>query len=610
MPHRARNSASDAATRATFADLDLAGAATLEPEEVLARLQTPETGLTTSEVTSRRNTYGANIVHTLRVRWWHVLLRQLQSPLLVLLAGTCITSYFVGERVNATIILVILALSIGLSFINEFRAEQTAVDLHRRIQDFCTVIRTGLEVQVPVTELVLGDIVAVELGEIVPADIRFIDTVGLETNESVLTGESTPVPRITQAITSPQTLTHYENCGFMGTVVSAGSGTGVVIAIGPHTHFGSLALELGLTQGVTGFQVGLKRFSSLLLVMAAILMSFVFLANIALHRPVIDAVLFSLAIAVGITPQMLPAVVTISLSRGARLLAERRVIVKRLISIEDLGDVQVLFTDKTGTLTQGELSFEYAVNSAGVADDNTLHLALLATASSHSTEHIQAGHAALDRALWSAATPTHIASLHNDRVLKFLPFDHERQRSSVVAHQADDESEVLTLIVKGAPESVFAQCVALPPDVAALAEREFARGSRVVALASREWSADEVLSAFSESGLTVQGLLVYRDMPKPNVAEAIARLHSLSIDVKVITGDNPRVAEAICAEIGLGRDSSTDTNHSTSPTAVTGHDLDTMSNEQLAATLPHTTTSHALSYANCCGRIRPRHHER
>lgn len=553
---------------------NLAACAGMEVPAVLRTMGTREGGLTTDDASHRAIAFGPNIVHTYVVRWPRVLLRQFRSPLLILLAIASVVSFFVGEATNANIILAIITMSVGLSFINEYRAEHAAADLHARIEDRCTVLREGTEQRLPVASLVPGDAVALELGQVVPADVRLIDARGFECNESVLTGESDTTAKHSQALSeSPQDLSEYNNCAFMGTVVASGTAIGIVIATGAHTHFGSLALELGLEQPQTGFQIGLGRFSRLLIAMAAFLTTFVFTANLALGRPAIDAVLFSLAIAVGITPEMLPAVVTICLSSGSRHLAQRKVIVKRLICIEDLGDVQVLFTDKTGTLTEGELTFEAALDAAAQPSLEVLRTGLLATASGN-TPILRSGHSALDRALWEKHSDAMNVDSASINAVATLPFDHERQRSSIVVSEPMGHR----LIVKGAPESVLSRCDIVPGELEVTLTTQFARGARVIALAERSWSLDESLTNAAESHLTFVGLLIYADVPKPGVREAIARLHNLNVDVKVITGDNPTVAQRVCNDIGISAER-----------VLTAIDLDKLNDRQLARALHNTS---------------------
>ncbi len=252
---------------------------------------------------------------------WH----QLRSPLLVLLLVAAFASYFLGERSDAVIIAVIVGLSVGLGFVNEYRAEKAAEALHDQIHHETVAVRDGNPVSVDVTELVPGDVIELRLGDIVPADVRLLAVTGLECDESVLTGESMPVDKSTDPTAAGTALAELSGCALMGTIVHAGSGRGVVVSTGARTEFGKIAAGLSTHQLDTEFQVGLRKFSMLLVYVAGSLTTSIFVINVALHKPIMDALLFSLAIAVGITPQLLPAVVSTSLAAGSRRMSQRKV---------------------------------------------------------------------------------------------------------------------------------------------------------------------------------------------------------------------------------------------------------------------------------------------
>ena len=336
-------------------------------------------GLSGDEVLRRQAQYGPNAVSSHRARLLPVLWHQLRSPLLGLLLIAAVASYFVGERSSAVIIAVIVGVSVGLGFVNEYRAERAAEALHSQIHHQTVVVRNGVHRKVDVEALVPGDVVELRLGDIVPADIRIIEATGLECDESVLTGESMPVDKTIVAVAAGTALAELADCALMGTVVRAGVGVGVVVATGASTEFGKIAAGLSTHQLDTEFQVGLRKFSMLLVYVAAALTTSIFVINVAQHKPLIDALLFSLAIAVGITPQLLPAVVSTSLAAGSRRMAARKVLVKRLVCIEDLGDIDVLFTDKTGTLTEGRIAYMRAVPALGDDPDIVLRWGLLCT---------------------------------------------------------------------------------------------------------------------------------------------------------------------------------------------------------------------------------------
>jgi Mg2+-importing ATPase len=534
---------------AGVASLAVTAAAARGADEVLASLGSGRQGLTDAEAAARLAAVGPNAVRSHRARALLVLARQLRSPLLLLLAITAVASYFVGERGDAVIIGVILAASVGLGFVNEFRAEKAAEALHSGVRHHCIVIRGGHPRTVDVTDLVPGDVVDLQLGEVVPADVRLLATAGLESDESVLTGESLPAEKSPEPVPDRSALAELSSCALMGTVVRAGSGTGVVVATGARAEFGRIAVELGERHTETEFQVGLRKFSLLLVQVAGVLTTAIFVINVLLHRPVIDALLFSLAIAVGISPQLLPAVVSTSLAAGSRQLARRKVLVKRLVCIEDLGDIDVLFTDKTGTLTEGSLRFMRAAGPDGRADDEPLLLGLLCNEAVVEDGRAVGGNP-LDVALWdSPAAARQKAALARYQRLATLPFDHERRAVSVLV---DDGAGGRMIITKGAPEGLLERCTDVPAAASARLDAEFAAGNRVVAVATRVVPGGQsALTAADERDLRLRGLLVFLDPPKASARRAIARLAGLGVTVKILTGDNPAVAAKVCADLGL-----------------------------------------------------------
>jgi Mg2+-importing ATPase len=553
--------------------LSAAVAAATQVEQVLATLSTMPGGLTSSEVVHRQHVLGPNAVRTHRARLVPVLLRQLRSPLLLLLAVTAAVSFFLAERSDAVIIGVILAASVGLGAFNEYRAERAAEALHERIRHRVTVFRDGDPRSVDVIELVPGDVVDLRLGELVPADLRLLSVTGLECDESVLTGESAPVEK-TADLTPPRLpVAELTSCALMGTVVNAGRGRGVVIATAGATEFGRIALGLGKRQPDTEFQIGLRKFSMLLVWVAAVLAVGIFAANIALRRPILDALLFSLAIAVGISPQLLPAVVSTSLAAGSRRLARCKVLVKRLVCIEDLGDIEVLFTDKTGTLTAGRIEFMRAIGSDGSADDATLLLGLACTDAVVQGGQITGGDP-LDTALWDSPAALREAAQRFSRIAT-LPFDHDRRLVSVLADDPDGNRLIIT---KGAPESVLSHCGAVTPAAHAALDAEFAAGHRIVAVATRPAPGHHTLEPGDEDGLTLHGFLVFLDPPKTSARQALCRLADLGVAVKIVTGDNPVVATHVCTELGLPPGA-----------ALTGSDIDCLSDQELTERLPGTT---------------------
>lgn len=562
--------------------------------DVLGRLDSTQSGLSNQEVARRQARWGPNAVSSHRARALQVLWHQLRSPLLGLLVAAAVASYFVGERSDAVIIGAIVAVSVGLGFINEYRAEKAAEALHSQIRHRTVAAREGQPVTVDVIALVPGDVVELKLGDIVPADIRLLEVSGLECDESILTGESLPVEKTTAAVPAGTPLAELSGCALMGTVVHAGSARGVVVAIGARTEFGNIAAGLSTHHLDTEFQVGLRRFSMLLVYVAGALTASIFVINVALHKPIIDALLFSLAIAVGITPQLLPAVVSTSLAAGAHRMSRRKVLVKRLVCIEDLGDVEVLFTDKTGTLTQGRIDFMRAVPTGGSSSVEVLRWALLCTENTGGDGQAVGGNP-LDQALWdSPAAGVERAAVADFTRLGVLPFDHERRMVSVLVR---DNQGDLTLATKGAPETVLDRCLDVPSAAREALNAEFAAGNRVVAVATRTCGDPRAPTHDDERDLRLVGLLVFLDPPKADAAEALRRLANLGITVKVVTGDNAVVAAKVCLDLGLGEGG-----------ALSGTDLDALDDTELAAAIADTTVFARVSPEHKARIVRAQRH--
>jgi P-type Mg2+ transporter len=562
-------------TPAAWAGMDVVRASTLRVGDLVEVMASTPSGLTAAEVAVRRAAVGHNAVRSHRTRALSVLASQLRSPLLLLLAITAIASFFVGERADAVIIGLILAASVGLGFLNEYRAQRAAQALHAQVRHVCVVLRDGRPVTVDVTELVPGDIVELQLGEVVPADLRLMSVTGLECDESVMTGESAPVEKSTEAVPEGSALAELTGCALMGTVVHAGSARAIVVATGGRAQFGKLAIGLGEQHSETEFQVGLRKFSMLLVQVAGTLTVGIFVVNVVLHRPVIDALLFSLAIAVGISPQLLPAVVSTSLAAGSRQLAKRKVLVKRLVCIEDLGNIEVLFTDKTGTLTEGRISYMRAVGPDAAAASRPLLLGLVC----NEAAVVGGGYAGgnpLDVALWeSPAAQPLLADVGRYRRIATLPFDHERRLVSVLV---DDDAGARTLVTKGAPETVLDRCVDVPDSARRALSAEFRAGHRVIAVATRAAPGLGALSSDDEQGLALGGFLVFLDAPKSSARGALDRLAGLGVTVKVVTGDNAVVAATVCKELGLDAGG-----------VLSGSDIDTMDDDRLRAAIDITT---------------------
>lgn len=548
-------------------------AASLTAGEVLTRLASSDRGLSVREAARRLAAVGPNTVRRHRTEARTVLVRQVKSPLLLLLVVAAAVSFVVGEPTDAAIIFSIIALSVSLGFLNEYRAARAVAALHARIRHMALAVRDGRPVEVDVTELVPGDVVHLAVGDVVPADLRLLDANQLECDEAVLTGEAIGTEKSAEPSPPGRSLLDLPSVAFMGTVVKNGSGRGVVIATGQDTEFGRIAEKLGEAHEETAFEQGLRSYSVLLFQITLILTLSIFFINTALRRPLLDSALFALAIAVGLTPQLLPAIVTVSLSMGSRRLARKSVVVKRLVSIEDFGNIEVLFTDKTGTLTEGKIVFSDAVDASGEPARQIFVLGLLCNSAVVNGDAIVGGNP-IDRALWEASGVDR-AIISGFKRLAELPFDYERRLMSVLVEDGAGRRRIIT---KGAPESVMERCRDVPPSAHEILRRKFDEGSRTIAIATRDADGLTSVSPAEERDLTFAGFLCFADPLKADAGQAIERLAKLGVTVTILTGDNELVATKVCRDLQIPVRG-----------VLTGHRMDQMSDDQLAAALPTTT---------------------
>ena len=550
--------------------MEMFAAAAASPAHVLAALGSGADGLSPAEAARRLEIVGPNALRSHGASAWRVLSNQLRNPLLPLLVVASIVSGVTGQVTSAGIILFMVVLSVGLGFYNEFRSERAVEELHGQIHHRTTVVRGGAASTVDVVDLVPGDVVRLGIGDVVPADLRLLSVDGFECDEAVLTGESLPAEKQVEPVTDPASSVALPPCAFMGTIVRAGLAHGVIVRTGGNTAFGKIAMQLGETHPETSFQRGLRDFSKLLVRITAILVIAIFVINVAIGRPLIDAVLFSLAVAVGLTPELLPAIVTISLATGAKRMAQKSVLVRRLVAIEDFGNISVLYTDKTGTLTEGRISFLAATAPSGVPSSEVLLMGLLC--SDVVMEHgAPTGGSPLDQALWTSPEAAAQPTAEWAR-LDVAAFDYTRRRMSVLTTGPDGRRLIVT---KGAPESVLDVCAGVGPAVTEALGAEFEAGHRVVAVATRPADGHQHIGSEDEHDLTLAGFITFVDPPKADAPAALARLADLGVEVKIVTGDNERVARKVCGDLGVPIGE-----------VLTGGDLDRLSDAELTATIP------------------------
>lgn len=523
-------------------------------DALLKQLRVSAAGLTTEEAQRRLFLHGSNdaLAQQPRPLWLQVRDR-LANPLILILLFASALSAWTGDVTSFAIILAIIALSVVLDVGQQRQAEGAVEALRRSVALRADVMRDGAEQVLPVEQLVPGDVVRLTAGDVVPADCRLLLARDLFVNQALLTGESFPVEKqasdLEQADAEPAGAVNWL---FMGTSVISGTGTALVCRTGKATTLGDVAGNLAARRPPDAFERGIRRFGHLMLRLTVFLVLFVLAANVLFHRPWLDSLLFALALAVGLTPELLPMVVTVTLANGARRMAARRVIVKRLAAIHDLGAMDVLCTDKTGTLTESRIRLVRHVDASGIDSERAL---LLATINSALESGLKSpldeailDHGKLDVSGW--------------RKIDEVPFDFERRRVSVLA---DDGTQRL-LVVKGAPEDIIRLSSRIETvggearpvsdgdreDLMRRFEALGEEGFRVLAVASRPIEHTHDSAAMSdEDELTFVGFAAFVDPPKPDAAKAIAALAEAGVAVKILTGDNERITRHVCAEIGV-----------------------------------------------------------
>jgi Mg2+-importing ATPase len=461
-----------------------------------------------------------------------------------------------SELKQAIIILSMIALSVVLGFYNEYKAEKIVENLRQNVAIKAVVTRDGKLCQIDSRNLVPGDIVSIYVGDIAPADIRVVKCKDLQADEATFTGESFPVEKTSESLNlerpMPQQLTNYL---FMGTVVVHGSGQGVVVSTGKNTQLGAISKSLVRSHPETEFQRGIRKYGNMLMTLTFALAIGIFVLNAIVGHQLIDSLLFSLAVAVGLVPELMPAIVTISLAQGASKMAKEKVVVKRLVSIEDFGNMDVLCTDKTGTLTEGKISLHDCRSLGEKEDERMLPYSLLCNSAAVGDAVV--GNP-MDMAIWEYAIKNgKQQSIEPYAKIDEIPFDYQRRIMSVVVKNNGEH----LLISKGAPESVFARCTQAdlsgkikPIETVqeAINDKFFnlsKLGYRILAVASRQVEEKTSYSLDDEKDLTLLGFLIFTDPPKKDAHEAMNRLKDMGVEVKILTGDNELVAKTICDEL-------------------------------------------------------------
>ena len=528
--------------------------------DIFSALQSSEKGLSHDQAQERLLQYGLNEIGKGKGRsTFRIFLFQFRSPLVMLLMGASVLAAFLRDFPDAIIILCILLLNGILGFVQEYKSEKILKQLKKFISFKAKAMRNGQIIEIDSRELVLGDVVLLEIGDLVPADLRLFKADELYIDEASLTGESYPAQKISSEIVSEDpAITEMKNIAFMGTYVKGGEGFGIIIATAKETYFGKTVHLLKVIKKESDFQKSLGKFSSTLVRIILIGVVIIFFINALIIRNLLDTFLFSLALAVGMIPEALPMIVTIALSDGALQLAKEQVIVKRLISVEDFGNIDVVCTDKTGTITENKLTLSHVLDVSGNSNGNLDERLILYSLLCNSVREMKMIGNPLDLAIWDYAKQHFDTKILGDYpVIREAPFDSTRKRMSVVVKT----NETLLFIVKGAPEIIIdlsthfwqGSEIKLFKDketAAKVYEKYGNEGYRVIAIAYKEIEESD-LEDLKETEFIFLGFMMFMDPPKESAREAFELSRRLGVAIKILTGDGPYVSKEIAHQVGL-----------------------------------------------------------
>jgi Mg2+-importing ATPase len=571
-------------------------AARKDSEALLRDLRTSLCGLTEVEAEERTRTTGPNVVAQEQKQGWPVrLLKITRNPLVILLTTLSAISFLTGDPRAGSVMAGMVALSVGLRFWQEARADSAAQKLKAMIHVTAAVVRDGAAREIPLRDLVPGDVVKLAAGDMIPGDVRLLTSKDLFVTQGSLTGESLPVEKFhdpeTKTDVSP---TELKNICFMGTSVESGTAMAVVVTTGVQTYFGSMAHSITGERAETSFDQGLNRFTWLMMKFMAVMVPLVFIINGFTKHDWKGAFFFAMAVAVGLTPEMLPMIVSVCLSNGALAMSRKKVIVKRLNSIQNFGAMDVLCTDKTGTLTEDRVVLMRHCNVAGRETDDVLLDGYLISYFQTGLKNL------LDRAILDSTDFHEKTAVEKYKKLDELPFDFTRRMMSVLVENAEGKAILLT---KGAPEEVFLRCShfeldgelsPMDPERIVGLKQEYDSlsndGFRVLAVATKDLPGKHICAKADERELILRGYVAFLDPPKDTSAHAIAALQKGGVTVKILTGDNHLISRKVCKDVGLLPDP-----------MLLGSDIEKMSDAELGD---------AAEKAALFARLSPSHKER
>lgn len=548
----------------------------ISKEDLLSKLKTNINGLTDNEATNKLNKYGHNIIKEEKVKkWYHFLLESCKDPFIYILAILAIINLILGDVLGALIIAILAFISTTIRLIQDYSAYKFDQKLKGQIYTVANVLRNNQTKEIKTKNIVIGDIVELNAGAMIPADILLLETNDLFVNQSVFTGESVPVEKKSEYVSADSVLNMQNICLMNSTVVS-GSAKAVVIQTGKNTYIGQMSQNMDEKPPLSNFQIGMQSVSKTLITYMIIITIAVFILNSLLHHNFMDALFFAISVAVGITPGMLPMIVNVNLSKGSKSLAKKRTLVKHMEAIENLGAIDILCTDKTGTLTQNQITLQYYRNITGNEDETILKYAYLNSYYSTGIKNI------IDRAILSYAIKHDIPNkVKNYKKIDEIPFDYQRRMASVVVKN----SENIRILTKGAVTEILNKCtqvkyqnkiselteeikVKVKNDV----EKLINKGMQVIALAEKkEYTGQNTFNPQDEQDLVLLGYIAFLDPPKKEVKTILKKLKEVGVTTKILTGDNPAATKTICLEGGIKTDE-----------ILVGEDIERLNDEELS----------------------------
>lgn len=539
-------------------------------DALLANLGTSSSGLDTAEAHQRlEHQQKQHPASSRRPAWIEHTFDMLRNPLNILLLCLCAVSYVTGDLAATIMIALMIIIGSVLKYFQESRSERAVAALQQLVTVRATVVRQGATQDINIEEIVTGDIVKLSAGDMVPADVRLLESDDLHVDQHILTGESVPVEKSSSGEVSPEPLDDPRLC-FQGSTVQTGYATAVVMTTGSDTYFGSIASRVRATRPPTAFDLGIRSFTWLMLRIILILVPVVFLVNGLIRHDWMEALLFATAVAVGITPEMLPMIVTVNLSKGAVAMARRKVIVKQLNAIQNLGAMDILCTDKTGTLTQGRIILMHHIRPDGTESQDVLWLGFLNSFFESGIKNL------MDEAILEHEHLENRIGAESWTKLDEQPFDFERRRLSVLVSQAGKPP---LMICKGALEETLAVCTDLPESAMAVADHLNEQGFRVVAVATKEMPSEcHGIGVADETAMVLQGFLAFLDPPKDSARTALDELATSHVNIKILTGDRLAITTYVANAVGLS-----------SAGSLQGSEIDTLSDAELSDAVERTT---------------------